>query len=47
MSLEDWRMSRRTFGRMLAGIVVASPTVAVAQGSKVVRRIGILEPREG
>ena len=43
MSFESWRMSRRTFGQMLTGIVVASPSAAIAQVSKV-RRVGVLEP---
>jgi len=43
VSLESRRMSRRTFGRMLAAIVVASPGVVSAQTSKAVRRIGVLE----
>lgn len=36
-------ISRRTFCRMLAGIAVASPGVAIAQASKAVHRIGIIE----
>ena len=36
-------MSRRVFARLLAGVVVAAPGFAIAQGSPVVRRIGYLE----
>jgi putative tryptophan/tyrosine transport system substrate-binding protein len=43
VSRESRPMSRRAFGRMLAGIVVAPPSMAIAQASKVVRRIGVLE----
>ena len=44
MSFESWRISRRTFSRFLAGFVVASSSAAIAQASKAVRRIGLLEP---
>ena len=40
---QDWPMSRRTFGRMVAVLLVAAPRMAVAQGSTVVRCIGVLE----
>ena len=43
MSLATWRMSRPRFGHILAGIVVATPTMAIGQASKI-RRIGVLEP---
>jgi putative ABC transport system substrate-binding protein len=36
-------MSRRTFGGLLAGYLVAVPRFAISQGSKVVRRIGRLD----
>ncbi len=39
-------MSRRTFSRMLGVFLVAAPRMAMAQGSTVVRRIGVLEPGE-
>lgn len=37
-------MSRRTFGCVLAGLLVAAPRTAIAQAKTAVRRIGILEP---
>ena len=37
-------MSRRTFGRILAGLLVAAPRVTIAQVRTVVRRIGLLGP---
>jgi len=43
LALATWRMSRRRFGHIVAGIVVATPTMAIAQASKI-RRIGVLEP---
>jgi putative tryptophan/tyrosine transport system substrate-binding protein len=43
MHMQDLPMSRRRFGRMLAGIVIAPPSMAFAQASKVVRRIGVLD----
>jgi len=42
VSVDSWRMSRRTFGGTLA-IVVALPSVAIAQAPMRVRRIGVLE----
>src|SRR5689334_23376554 len=44
VSVESLRMSRRRFGRMLAGILGVSPWQAFAQASKAVRRIGVLYP---
>jgi len=40
----DQPISRRTFGYMLAGLLVAAPRMAITQGQTVVRRIGRLEP---
>jgi len=37
-------MSRRAFGRILAGLLVAAPRVTIAQVRTVVRRIGLLGP---
>ena len=36
-------MSRRTFSRLFAGLLLAAPRMAIAQSSTVVRRIGRLE----
>ena len=44
MSFESERISRRTFGRIVAGLVAASSSMAIAQASKVARRIGVLQP---
>src|SRR5437762_10257908 len=43
VAVESSRMSRRRFGRMLAGTAVASASPAFAQASKAVRRIGLLD----
>ena len=40
----EFPTSRRRFGRLLIGLLVAAPRIAVAQASKAVRRIGVLEP---
>ena len=42
----DQPMSRRTFSRMLGVFLLAAPRMAMAQGSTVVRRIGVLEEGE-
>jgi putative ABC transport system substrate-binding protein len=36
-------MSRRRFGRIALGLFIALPRIAIAQSTKVVRRIGVLE----
>src|SRR6186713_2036554 len=43
VTVESSRMSRRRFGHIVAGIVVASASPVFAQASKVVRRIGLLD----
>ena len=39
---QDYRRSRRRFSCLLAGLFVATPRIAIAQGSTVVRRMGRL-----
>jgi putative ABC transport system substrate-binding protein len=41
---QDYRTSRRKFSCLLIGLFVVAPRIAIAQGSAVVRRIGLLEP---
>ena len=39
---EDRPKSRRRFSRLLIGLFIAAPRIAIAQGSTVVRRMGVL-----
>ena len=41
--VKDQPMSRRRFGQILLGLFIAAPSIAIAQSTTVVRRIGVLE----